>query len=157
MVLGTGEMYMDSVLHDLRKLYGDLEIKAADPVVQFCETVVETSALKCFAETPNKKNKIYMVSEPLEKGKSQVGWFHFYGASRNGRCGRRHRKGGGRYQLERTVSSTLSVFCVGVSGGSLQEAGRFLPDQVRLGRSRGEAHLGVWAGLAGAGAFVTCI
>ena len=31
------------------------EIKVADPVVAFCETVVETSSLKCFAETPNKK------------------------------------------------------------------------------------------------------
>lgn len=34
----------------------------------FCETVVETSSLKCFAETPNKKNKITMIAEPLEKG-----------------------------------------------------------------------------------------
>lgn len=40
----------------------------ADPVVTFCETVVETSSLKCFAETPNKKNKITMIAEPLEKG-----------------------------------------------------------------------------------------
>lgn len=40
----------------------------ADPVVSFCETVVETSSLKCFAETPNKKNKLTMISEPLEKG-----------------------------------------------------------------------------------------
>jgi len=31
------------------------DIKVADPVVCFCETVVETSSLKCFAETPNKK------------------------------------------------------------------------------------------------------
>ena len=31
------------------------EIKVADPVVTFCETVVETSSLKCFAESPNKK------------------------------------------------------------------------------------------------------
>ncbi len=31
------------------------DIKVADPVVAFCETVVETSSLKCFAETPNKK------------------------------------------------------------------------------------------------------
>ena len=31
------------------------DIKVADPVVSFCETVVETSSLKCFAETPNKK------------------------------------------------------------------------------------------------------
>ncbi|KAI2583457.1 EFTUD2 isoform 25, partial [Pan troglodytes] len=29
---------------------------------------VETSSLKCFAETPNKKNKITMIAEPLEKG-----------------------------------------------------------------------------------------
>lgn len=34
-------------------LYKD--IKVSDPVVAFCETVVETSSLKCFAETPNKK------------------------------------------------------------------------------------------------------
>jgi U5 small nuclear ribonucleoprotein component len=31
------------------------DIKVSDPVVAFCETVVETSSLKCFAETPNKK------------------------------------------------------------------------------------------------------
>jgi U5 small nuclear ribonucleoprotein component len=67
-ITGTGEIYLDCILHDLRRLYGDLEIKVADPVVEFCETVVETSSLKCFAETPNKKNKLYMVAEPLEKG-----------------------------------------------------------------------------------------
>ena len=33
-----------------------------------CESVVETSSLKCFAETPNKKNKITMIAEPLDKG-----------------------------------------------------------------------------------------
>lgn len=48
------------------KLFSD--IKVADPVVAFCETVVETSSLKCFAETPNKRNKITMIAEPLEKG-----------------------------------------------------------------------------------------
>lgn len=90
-VLGTGEMYLDCVMHDLRKMYSEigkllkqfttsyrlkissiffsfLDIKVADPVVAFCETVVETSSLKCFAETPNKKNKITMIAEPLEKG-----------------------------------------------------------------------------------------
>ena len=55
-------------MHDLRKLYSEIDIKVADPVVSFCETVVETSSLKCFAETPNKKNKITMIAEPLEKG-----------------------------------------------------------------------------------------
>ncbi|KAK6166051.1 hypothetical protein SNE40_022834 [Patella caerulea] len=67
-VLGTGELYLDCVMHDLRKIYSEIDIKVADPVVSFCETVVETSSLKCFAETPNKKNKLTMIAEPLEKG-----------------------------------------------------------------------------------------
>ncbi|ORX88712.1 P-loop containing nucleoside triphosphate hydrolase protein [Basidiobolus meristosporus CBS 931.73] len=67
-VLGTGEIYLDCVLHDLRRMYAEIDIKVADPVVRFCETVVECSALKCFAETPNKKNKLTMIAEPLEKG-----------------------------------------------------------------------------------------
>lgn len=61
-----------------------MEVKVADPVVTFCETVVETSSLKCFAETPNKefdsfslypcycclcrRNKLTMIAQPLEKG-----------------------------------------------------------------------------------------
>lgn len=49
-------------------MYAEIEIKVADPVVKFCETVVETSSLKCFAETPNKKNKLTMIAEPLQSG-----------------------------------------------------------------------------------------
>ncbi|CAI6008173.1 unnamed protein product [Closterium sp. NIES-65] len=67
-VLGTGELLLDSVMKDLRDLFSEVEVKVADPVVSFCETVVETSSLKCFAETPNKKNKITMIAEPMEKG-----------------------------------------------------------------------------------------
>ena len=54
-ILGTGELYLDCVLHDLRKVFAEIEVKVADPIVAFCETVVETSSIKCFAETPNKK------------------------------------------------------------------------------------------------------
>ncbi|KAI5800001.1 P-loop containing nucleoside triphosphate hydrolase protein [Geopyxis carbonaria] len=67
-VLGTGEMYMDCVLHDLRRLFSEMELKVSDPVTRFCETVVETSAIKCYALTPNKKNKITMIAEPLDSG-----------------------------------------------------------------------------------------
>lgn len=67
-ILGTGELYLDCVMHDLREIYTSVDIKVADPSVAFCETVVDTSQLKCFSETPNKKNKITMVAEPLEKG-----------------------------------------------------------------------------------------
>jgi len=68
LILGTGELYLDCVMHDLRLMYSDVEIKTADPSVSFCETVVETSSLKCFAETPNKRNKLTLIAEPLEKG-----------------------------------------------------------------------------------------
>ena len=67
-VLGTGELYIDCVLHDLRRLYSEMELKVSDPVTRFCETVVETSAIMCYAVTPNKKNKITMVAEPLDDG-----------------------------------------------------------------------------------------
>ncbi|RPA94448.1 P-loop containing nucleoside triphosphate hydrolase protein [Choiromyces venosus 120613-1] len=67
-ILGTGELYMDCVLHDLRRIFSEMELKVSDPVTRFCETVVETSAIKCYAQTPNKKNKITMVAEPLDPG-----------------------------------------------------------------------------------------
>lgn len=73
-------------LHELATLPQEFssfaDIKVADPVVTFCETVVDTSSLKCFAETPNKRNKLTMVAEPLDKGLAEdietevvsVGW-----------------------------------------------------------------------------------
>jgi U5 small nuclear ribonucleoprotein component len=30
--------------------------------------VVDTSSIKCFAETPNKQSKLTMIAEPLEQG-----------------------------------------------------------------------------------------
>ena len=64
---GPGETYLDCALHDLRKVFGDIEIRLSDPSVTFCETVLETSCIKCYADTPNKKNRLTMISEPLEK------------------------------------------------------------------------------------------
>jgi U5 small nuclear ribonucleoprotein component len=49
-LFGTGELYLDCVMHDLRHIYSDIEVKVADPVVGFRETVVESSSIKCFAE-----------------------------------------------------------------------------------------------------------
>ena len=36
--------------------------------MRFCETAVETSRIKCFCETPNKRNKLTFIAEPLDKG-----------------------------------------------------------------------------------------
>ena len=65
-ILGTGELYMDSILYDLRNLYSDIELKVSDPVVTFCETVTETSSFKCKGISNNNKNSIFMTAEPLD-------------------------------------------------------------------------------------------
>ena len=67
-ILGTGEVFLDSVMRDLREMYSNVEVKVSDPVTCFRESVAETSSLKCYAETPNGKNKLTMVAEPLDRG-----------------------------------------------------------------------------------------
>jgi U5 small nuclear ribonucleoprotein component len=92
-LFGTGELYLDCVMHDLRTVYSDIEVKVADPVVGFCETIVETSTVKCFSEvsheiisellgcldslschhvlliqSANKRNKLTFIAEPLDDG-----------------------------------------------------------------------------------------
>ena len=46
-VFATGELAMDCIMHDLREKFGKVEVKVADPVTGFRETVVETSSLRC--------------------------------------------------------------------------------------------------------------
>ena len=65
---GTGELYLDCVLHDLRNVYGDVEVKVSDPSIALRETVMETSSLKCFGETTNRRNKLTFIAEPLDEG-----------------------------------------------------------------------------------------
>ncbi|KAJ2007297.1 hypothetical protein GGI04_001575 [Coemansia thaxteri] len=67
-ILGTGELYLDCIMHDLRCMYSEIEIKVADPVVSFRETVAETSALKVFGDSPNGKNRLTIIAEPMEQG-----------------------------------------------------------------------------------------
>lgn len=40
----------------------------SEPFVSFAETVIDASSVKCMVETPNKKNQISMIAEPLDKG-----------------------------------------------------------------------------------------
>ena len=49
-------------------MYSEIEVKVSDPCVTLCETIIDTSNIKCYAETPNKKNKITMVAGSLDKG-----------------------------------------------------------------------------------------
>eukprot|EP00948_MAST-09A_sp_MAST-9A-sp1_P001491 g1491.t1 len=71
-LLGTGELGLDCMMHDLRKLYSDIEVKVADPVVVFCETAIDTSSIMCTAQTSNKQNTLTMMCEPLEQKLSRA-------------------------------------------------------------------------------------
>jgi U5 small nuclear ribonucleoprotein component len=68
LIIGSGELYLDSIMHDLRLMYSEVEIKVSDPSVTFCETVIDTSSIKCTSTTPNKLNRMTMIAEPLDKG-----------------------------------------------------------------------------------------
>jgi len=59
---------MDCVMHDLRLMYSEIEIKVSDPVVTFCETVIDSSSIKCYVESHNKKNRLTAIADPLDKG-----------------------------------------------------------------------------------------
>ncbi|KAJ2145901.1 hypothetical protein IW142_002374 [Coemansia sp. RSA 564] len=81
-LLGTGELYLDCIMHDLRTMYAEIDIKVADPVVAFRETTSETSAIRVFGDSPNGKNRLTIIAEPIdpgicediESGKVQADW-----------------------------------------------------------------------------------
>lgn len=64
-ILGYGELYMDCLLHDLRILYGGIDIKVSDPMVRFNETTDELSKIKLTTKSNNGKNSISIIAEPL--------------------------------------------------------------------------------------------
>ncbi|KAA8493259.1 U5 small nuclear ribonucleoprotein component protein [Porphyridium purpureum] len=66
-VLGTGELFLDCVLHDLRHVFTDagFELRLCDPSVCFRESVRSDSALPCFATTHNTLNRVTMIAAPL--------------------------------------------------------------------------------------------
>jgi len=66
---GAGELHLDTALNELRDEYlgPDVEIEISDPVVSFCETVVDVSET-ALAKSGNKHNRIFMRAQPLSEG-----------------------------------------------------------------------------------------
>ena len=65
-LVATGELALDCIMRDLRERYAGIEIKVSDPSVSLCETVKESSNIRCFTSTPNARNKFTMIASPLE-------------------------------------------------------------------------------------------
>lgn len=70
-LLGTGELEMDCVLHDLRHLYQEIELRISDPSVIFSETVKKSSSTFGVAASTNGKNKVGLLARPLDKRLAQ--------------------------------------------------------------------------------------
>lgn len=66
-IIGYGELYMDCLLHDLRKLYAKVEIKVSDPMTRFAETCDNMSMVKLDIKSNNDQNQITIVAEPLDE------------------------------------------------------------------------------------------
>ena len=64
-IAGCGELHLEICLNDLVNEYSGIEIIKSDPVVPYKETVTAASTQTCFAKSPNKHNKLYIVCEPL--------------------------------------------------------------------------------------------
>lgn len=65
-IFGSGELYLDSLLRDLREITG-INIKISDPITKFSETVVDKSITKVTIKSQNAQNQITIISEPLEE------------------------------------------------------------------------------------------
>jgi len=66
-LLGTGELYLDSIMRDLRERFSKgTEIKVVDPFVLLNETVSGSSLKRTAMETPNGKNTLSFIGEQLE-------------------------------------------------------------------------------------------
>ena len=66
-ISGTGELFLDCVLHDLRYLTEDyLSIKVSDPMVRFSESCHEQSVTKLPAASASNQNRISIIAEPVK-------------------------------------------------------------------------------------------
>jgi len=64
-VAGAGELHLEICMKDLREDFmKGAPIKILDPVVSFCETVMETTERDMIAKSPNKHNRIYLRATP---------------------------------------------------------------------------------------------
>jgi 116 kDa U5 small nuclear ribonucleoprotein component len=95
MLFGTGGLYMDCMLHDLRHVYAYEEVKIGDPLLALRETVLETSSLSVLGKRPSNATKLTFITEPseddglaekLEAGKVKLQQWDIRKILRYGKC-----------------------------------------------------------------------
>lgn len=66
-LLGTGELYFDCLMHDLRNLYSKMEIKISDPVTTFSEGCQDESFAAIPVESTSNNITLTVSAERLDK------------------------------------------------------------------------------------------
>ncbi len=66
LISGTGELHLEITIKDLQDLQ-KLEVTTSKPIVVFRESVSAKSIHPVLAKSPNKHNRIWLTSEPLDK------------------------------------------------------------------------------------------
>lgn len=62
---GAGELHLEVCFNDLQAHMGDAKLVLSDPIVTYCETVVEESPKAVMTKSPNHHNRLYGVASPL--------------------------------------------------------------------------------------------
>ncbi|AET41398.1 U5 snRNP GTPase SNU114 Ecym_8104 [Eremothecium cymbalariae DBVPG len=66
-IIGTGELYLDVLMYDLRHNYANIEIKVSMPLVKFSEGCNNTSFAAIPVTSPNGLIKLSVSAEPLKR------------------------------------------------------------------------------------------
>jgi len=62
---GMGELHLEVAMNFLKKYIGGVELDATSPIAAYRETVLKSGAL-VMTKSPNKRNKFWVQTEPLE-------------------------------------------------------------------------------------------
>ena len=65
LISGTGELHLEITIKDLQDIQG-LEVMTSKPIVVFRESVAGASEHPVLAKSPNKHNRLWITSEPLD-------------------------------------------------------------------------------------------
>ena len=65
--LGPGELMIDAVLHCLRGVFTNIEVRVTEPTTTFSETVLQTSRTMSVTRTPNRANSMQLMTQPLKE------------------------------------------------------------------------------------------
>lgn len=64
---GAGELHLEVAIEQFRTDFlKGIEFDISEPIVPYCETIIDTSSTVCLAKSPNKHNRLFFTAQPLD-------------------------------------------------------------------------------------------